>query len=200
MSTAELGIWVSAIGTLAMMSLLVKENFYYRFFEHLFIGVSAGHAIVLGVNNVKNLAITPLFVKGQYVLIIPVLLGCALYTRYSKKVAWVSRVPLAILLGTGAGLGIKGSVQAQFLDQISATFLPANSINNLLFALGVLSTIWYFFFTYKQPRGTTWISTVGRWTMMVTFGASFGNAAMGRLSLLIGRFQFLWRDWLHVIR
>ncbi len=40
MSTVQLGIWVSAIGTLAMMSLLVKENSYYRFFEHLFIGVS----------------------------------------------------------------------------------------------------------------------------------------------------------------
>ena len=183
-----------------MMSLLVKENSYYRFFEHLFIGVSAGHAIVLGFNNIKNLAMAPLFQKGQYALIIPLLLGCALYTRYSKNIAWVSRIPIAVLMGTGAGLGIKGSVQSQFLDQIAATFLPMISVDNFLFAVGALSTVWYFFFTYKQPRGTAWISTVGRWTMMVTFGASFGNAAMGRLSLLIGRFQFLWKDWLHVIK
>ena len=75
-----------------------------------------------------------------------------------------------------------------------------NSLGNALFALGVISTVWYFFFVYKQPKAVSWLPAVGRWTMMVTFGASFGNAAMGRLSLLIGRFQFLLRDWLSMIK
>ena len=56
--SAKLGIWLAVFGTLAMMSLLIKENSYYRFFEHLFIGMSAGHATVLGINSVKSLAIT----------------------------------------------------------------------------------------------------------------------------------------------
>jgi len=197
--SATAGIWLAALGTLAMMSLLIKENSYYRLFEHLFIGMSAGHALVLGINNVKTTAITPLFQGGKTLLIVPVLLGCALYTRYWKNVAWMSRIPIALLTGVGAGLGIKGAVQAQFLDQIKATFLPLNTVSNVLFGLGVVSTIWYFFFVYKQPKAVSWLPVVGRWTMMVTFGASFGNAAMGRLSLLIGRFQFLLRDWLKLI-
>jgi hypothetical protein len=197
---ATTGIWVAALGTLAMMSLLVKENSYYRFFEHLFIGMSAGHATVLGINSVKALAVQPLFQNGKVLLAVPVLLGCALYARYWKTGAWVSRIPIALLTGVGAGLGIKGAIQAQFLDQIKATFLSMNTLSNVLFALGVVSTIWYFFFVYKQPKSVSWLPVVGRWTMMVTFGASFGNAAMGRLSLLIGRFQFLLRDWLKLIR
>ena len=198
--SAKLGIWLAVFGTLAMMSLLIKENSYYRFFEHLFIGMSAGHATVLGINNVKSLAIKPLLESGRIILIVPVLLGCALYARYWKKISWVSKIPLALLTGVGAGLGIKGAVQAQFLDQIKATFLSMNTVGNVLFALGVVSTIWYFFFVYKQRKAVSWLPTVGRWTMMVTFGASFGNAAMGRLSLLIGRFQFLLRDWLTIIK
>ncbi len=200
MNVARFEIWISAIATLAMISLLFKENPYYRFFEHLFMGVGTGHAIVIGLTNLRNLAIIPLFQLAQYVLLIPLLLGIALYARYFKKIAWVSTIPIAILMGIGAGLGIKGAVESQFLDQITATFLPMNSINNVLFAVGTLSTIWYFFFTYKQPKAIRWIPSVGRWTMMITLGASFGNAAMGRLSLLIGRFQFLLGDWLQIIK
>ncbi len=200
MDVLRLGIWVSAVCTLAMFSLLYKENLFYRFFEHLLIGITAGHAIVLGFNNIKSLGLIPLIQQNQFKLVIPLLLGCALYTRYSKKLAWISSVPLAVLIGTGAGLGIKGAVESQFLEQISATFLPLNSIDNFLFAIGTLTTIWYFVFTYKQHKGTKWLSMVGRWTMMITFGASFGNAAMGRLSTLIGRLQFLWGDWLQIIK
>jgi hypothetical protein len=36
--------------------------------------------------------------------------------------------------------------------------------------------------------------------MMVAFGALFGNVVMSRISLLIGRVQFLLGDWLHIIR
>jgi hypothetical protein len=34
---------------------------------------------------------------------------------------------------------------------------------------------------------------------MIAFGATFGFTVMGRISLLIGRVQFLLTDWLQVI-
>jgi len=34
---------------------------------------------------------------------------------------------------------------------------------------------------------------------MLAFGASFGNAGMGFLSMLIGRLMFLMRTWLGII-
>ena len=35
--------------------------------------------------------------------------------------------------------------------------------------------------------------------LMVGFGASFGYTVMGRISLLVGRITFLFRDWLGLI-
>ena len=40
------------------------------------------------------------------------------------------------------------------------------------------------------------VSRVGIWFLMIAFGASFGYTVMGRLSLLIGRVQFLLFEWL----
>jgi hypothetical protein len=34
---------------------------------------------------------------------------------------------------------------------------------------------------------------------MVTFGAGFGYTVMARISLLVGRFQFLFDDWLGIL-
>ena len=40
------------------------------------------------------------------------------------------------------------------------------------------------------------VSRVGIWFLMVSFGASFGYTVMGRISLLIGRIEFLMQKWL----
>jgi hypothetical protein len=36
--------------------------------------------------------------------------------------------------------------------------------------------------------------------LMISFGASFGYTVMARISLLIGRLEFLLKDWLHIIK
>ena len=54
----------------------------------------------------------------------------------------------------------------------------------------------YFFFSVEH-RGTVGaVSRAGILFLMVGFGASFGYTVMGRITLLIGRFQFLFHDWL----
>ena len=42
-------------------------------------------------------------------------------------------------------------------------------------------------------------SRFGIWVLMVTFGAGFGYTVMARISLLVGRFRFLFGDWIHLI-
>ena len=36
------------------------------------------------------------------------------------------------------------------------------------------------------------------WVLMISFGAGYGYTVMSRVSLLIGRFQYLIQDWLHL--
>ena len=49
---AELiGIWVAALLTLCIFSFLYRDNPFYRFAEHLFVGVSVGYGIVLTIHQ-----------------------------------------------------------------------------------------------------------------------------------------------------
>ena len=58
----------------------------------------------------------------------------------------------------------------------------------------------YFFFSLEHKGVIGGISKIGVWFLMIAFGASFGFTVMARMSLLIGRIQFLIRDWLGIIQ
>ena len=83
MSTS-VSVWLAALVTIGLISFVFKENFYYRIVESLYVGVSAGHAIVLGWGNIRNLAIRPLG-EGNVAVIIPIILGLMLFTRYFEN-------------------------------------------------------------------------------------------------------------------
>jgi len=196
-----LGIWLEAIATLAMLSYIYAENKFFRVFEHIFVGMAAAHAVVMGYVNVVGMAVKPC-ISGKWWLIIPLLMGLLLYGRFFKGWGWLSRIPLGFTMGVGAGLSIRGAIGANFIEQISATMLPLNSVNNVLFVLGVISTIMYFAYL----RGSQDIPVVriggqlGRSVMMVAFGASFGYTVMARMSLLIDRLQFLFGSWIPLMK
>jgi len=57
----------------------------------------------------------------------------------------------------------------------------------------------YFFFSAEHKGALGGTAKLGIWFLMVAFGASFGYTVMARISLLIGRMQFLLGDWLRLI-
>jgi hypothetical protein len=75
--------------------------------------------------------------------------------------------------------------------QAQATF------NQWVFVIFLMTTLSYFFFTVshqnKLVKGSAYL---GRYAIMVGLGAAFGNAVIGRISLFLGRLQFLLMDWL----
>jgi len=196
--TSDIGIWVAAICTLAMFSFLWRENQVFRSFQHVYVGIAAGYGIVQQWKAINNMALTPLG-KGTYSWIVPVVLGVLLFTRFFKPVAWLSRWSLAMLIGLGAALSIK-ILETEFIRQAQASFLALNKLDNILLALGTAASLCYFFFTIKPSTALGTASRVGRYVLMVAFGAGFGNGVMGRVSLLISRMQFLFGEWIHLIK
>ena len=68
-------------------------------------------------------------------------------------------------------------------------------------------TVAYFLFLeFKSSFGRTFqkitgvSGEIGKWVMMVAFGASFGATVMGRLTLLLGRLRFLFGTWLPIVK
>ena len=73
------------------------------------------------------------------------------------------------------------------------------NLDFLLIFIGVVTTLIYFYFSVPHTGTIGHLARVGIWFIMISFGASFGYTVMARISLLIGRVQFLLIDWLHII-
>lgn len=210
--TETIGIWVAALFTIGIYSFLYRENPLYRFAEHLVIGISLGYFMVISYMRVlEPRLIDPLAAgeSGAWILLIPAILGILYITRFFPKVAWLSRYPMAFLMGAGMGVGFPLSMKASVLRQLEASLIPLYEtgmsweivLGNVVMVLGTLAALIYFFFS-KPHKGLFFGtgSRIGIWVIMVGFGATFGFTVMGRISLLIGRIQFLLGDWLHIIK
>jgi len=205
MTTAQaIGSIVGGVLTLMMYSFLYRDNFFYKFGEHLYVGVSVGYLVNIEEWNVlRPLFVVPFFYQQNYLLIIPAILGIMMLTRFIRQVAWLSRTPLAFYIGFGCGLAIPAVLTANILRQLNSTMTrlwvtPAESplwlwetFSLLLVFVGVLSVLFYFYFSIEHKGIVGKMGTVGIWFIMVSFGAAFGYTVMARVSLLIGRVQFL---------
>ena len=200
-------IWVAAFFTLCTFSFLYKDNPFYKLVEHIYVGVSAGYGMALAWHNVIIPNVwrrMPWFDNGSVWTFIPLILGILLITRLIPNIAWVSRWPLAVIIGSYAGLQIIGLAQGDLVEQVRATFLPlyANdfwtTLGNWILVFGTITTLIFFFFSKEHKGAIGYAARTGIWVLMVSFGASFGYTIMARVSLLIGRIQFLLHDWLHL--
>jgi len=195
------GTLIAAALTVMVYSFLYKENKAYRLAEHVFIGVAIAHGVVNASKYVWDKALTPIITKGDAFWLLPVLIGLLFCFFLSKKYFWIYRIPVSMVVGMGTGLAISGLMRSQFTDQIvqtiaipdpkAAWYSESHPVNTVLIAIGVVGTLFFFIFTMEQKGPLLYASHIGRWTMMVAFGAAFGFTVMARISLLIGRLQFL---------
>jgi hypothetical protein len=223
----SVGLWIAAFFTLAVFSFLWGDNPFYKVAEAVLVGVSAGYWMVVGFWDVivPNLLgkISPPMVQAWAMpgltgpdaarnlwYLVPLALGIMLLWRLSPRGAWISRWPLAFIIGTTAGLRLIAFMHGDFLAQIRNTILPmvvltpggfdpAESFRNLLIVVGVLCSLVYFFFSFEHTGVVGRVAKVGIWVLMITFGAGFGYTVLGRIALLAIRIEFLLDDWLWLI-
>lgn len=196
-------LWLMAFVTLALFSFLYRDNPVYRLVEHVFAGLSAGYYIGLIWKSVVLQQLWDPMMGGNWWLFIPGLLGCLMFARLAPKISWISRISLAFVMGNTAGVFLISQLHGLVLPQMRATMLPSlwgdGTVNLLLTTIvvvGVISTLIYFYFSKEHTGALGVTAKVGIWFIMISFGAHFGYTVMGRISLLIGRVQFLVEDWI----
>ena len=221
--SADFGVWIAAALTLFVFSFLYKDNPLYKFAEHLFVGVSGGYYIILNFWTViypnlilplgkafrgtgVNAANSGMFAAevGDYrgFLIFTGILGLLLFTRLMGKISWLSRWPLAVIIGVYAGIKTTGFAQGDFVAQVQASLQPilmptiGGTISAIVFTVGLITSLLFFFFSREHKGALGVASKLGIYFLMVGFGAGYGYTVMSRISLLIGRFQFLLENWL----
>lgn len=191
--------FVAALLTLSIFSFLYKDNPFYKFAEALLVGVSMGYAIPLIFENVfLPYVYSPIFLSHKFIIIIPAILGSLYFFRFTKM-SWLARYPIVFGMGI-VGMSVPMSLHSSVLVQMRSAMLPIDSINTALIFIGTVTILLYFFFS-KAHRGVYGkVTNIGIWFMMIGFGASFGYTVMARVSLLIGRIQFLLGDWLGLVK
>lgn len=208
--SGDIGVWVAAFLTLMIYSFLYKDNPMYKFAEHLLVGISAGYGFtIMYWNYFKPNVFDKLGTTDNTLVIVltivSICFGIMMLARFTKKFAWLSRYPMALLMGISAGVAIPPTMQASIIKQMEASMIEMEFSNAAFYfwklpvVLGMLATLIYFFFSkpHKGILGGT--ARIGIVFLMVGFGASFGYTVMARISLLIGRCIFLMDDWLGVI-
>lgn len=216
-ATPHLLLWLGAICTLGLYSILYKENKIYRLFEHIYLGLATGYLVAINWNEaILPKWWKPIWDQGQWWYIFVLIVALFYYFIYSRKLNWLSRLVIGFFLGVTAGRGFQEFVNDVW-PQIPKTFKPVlphgavaasgghpaipalnvpDALNNLIFMLITLCVMSYFFFSFEQKtklqRGS---AQAGRWLMMFAFGAIFGSTVMARLALLIDRMDYLINDF-----
>lgn len=239
-----LKVTIGVICTIGLYTVLYRESKFYRFFEHLFLGLAVGFAIValwtetlkeswwdkmVGAGPDKDAVLgTPGY--WAYVMLIPI--GLMGYFVFSKKYNWMSRIPIGIILGLWAGMQpsawwkrygaqMQSTLRPVFpttgtvfhpstaaldpanatdkiaIDRIDSQVYWSQAITNVIFVFTVVAVLSYFLFSFDfKSRFMKFMTTSGRWLLMIGFGAIFGSTVMMRFTLLIDRMYFVWIEWL----
>jgi hypothetical protein len=208
MSPGELiGVWLAALLTFMIFSFLYKDNPVFKLGEHIFLGVSIGYGwCIYYWNDIFPQAVKPLFYPDaqthqNFWVLIPIMLGLFIIVRIVPNLGWLSRISFALLGGGYAGIAVPTIISGVFLPQLASTMGPlgpgvSGAITQAVLLIGVFATVVFFFFSLEHRGLVGKISRLGILFLMISFGASFGYTVMARVSLLIGRFQFLINDWI----
>lgn len=200
--------WIIAFFTLALFSFLYKDNPFYKLAENIFAGLTAGYQVGLIWDTVIVQKLwDPMVSDDKWWMFVPGILGLLMFSRFFSKYSWISRVPLAVVMGVTSGVFLTTQLHGLVLPQMQSTMLAVwdnqelvTSLLAVVTIIGVIATLIYFYFSHEHVGALGVTAKVGIWFIMISFGAHFGYTVMGRVSLLIGRVQFLIEDWLGTFR
>ena len=128
--------------------------------------------------------------------VVPLILGIFMILRLVPSLSWLARFSIAYIVGMISGLKLYSFLNSNILMQVKDLGINTEAsswiiFNQLLIIIGVVSGLIYFFFSMEHKGFIGKVSKIGIFYLMIKFGASFGFAVMGRISLLIGRFEEL---------
>jgi hypothetical protein len=113
-----LGFWLGIFLTFCILSFLYKDNPFYKFAEHLYVGVSIGYLMIQQYFDVIDTYLVQKLGAGKWLAIVPLALCVMMFMKaFSRRFAWVSRFPLAFVVALYAGFAIK-TIQADLGAQV----------------------------------------------------------------------------------
>lgn len=185
---------VIAASTIVAYSVLFGDHILSKSIENLYMGIMSGFIFASQLNYIQD----NLFVsiqKGQYVYVLAAILAAMIFCRLKSEWTWITRYPIAIVVGTGLGLSMRSVIISDFWKQIMATMIPLNSVNNILLVVGTITVVLYFVFTTGLYKGSSksieqasgYLRKTGMLFLVIMVGATYAKVTGSRYELVVGR-------------
>jgi hypothetical protein len=203
---------VSFLLTLLILSFIFGDNPLFRIAAYLFVGVSAGYAVVLLVYQVLWPQLIMPIVNGNWLTAVPLALGLLLVFRLVPSLSRLGNFSMAYLVGAAAAVAIGGAVLGTLIGQTRGAInafdlkaLPAGTtpaahiIDAVVMLIGTVTTLVYFQFTARtrpnlppeRPVVVESMARIGQIFIAITLGALFAGVLAASLTALIERLGFL---------
>jgi hypothetical protein len=164
--------------TLMVFSYLVGDNPLYRLAVHLFVGATAGYAVLVAyytviapqmftpiADSVKQGSTALLSLPTLLPALFGLMLSVFLLLKISPATTRLGSVATAFLVGVGSAVAVGGAVTGTLFPQTGATFLsllPFNQfgvfqaerlIDSLIIIVGTLATLGFFYYGARARPG-----------------------------------------------
>jgi hypothetical protein len=179
--------------------------------------VTVGYAVVVVFHTILAAKLVEPLIEalGQgdwgrlLLLLMSLVLGLLLLSKPFKSLSWLGDLSVAVLLGVGAALAIGGALLGTLVPQVNATADVARYVtrygprlglfSGIVVLVGTIGVLLHFHFGASQGGRVAALRDgivriwggLGRWFILVAFAAILATTFMSRLSLLVGRIQFL---------
>jgi hypothetical protein len=202
-----IGAFLGFTFTLFIFSYAWGDNPFFKIATHIFVGVAAGYATIITINNIiiPHL-ISPLLSgnRSEMILAAIYLIPCVMIlTKASPVLSKIGNPAMAILVGIGAATAVGGAVTGTVFPQVTASiniYDNPNLVNAGIILIGTLSTLIYFHFGVEKESGKVLptgqvikgIGWVGQAFIAITFSTLFAGVYFAALTALIERFSYIW--------
>ncbi len=199
---------VAGLLTLMVFSYLLGANPLWRIAQSLLAGVSVGYVTLLLLTQVVVPHVARIVVPNagtppadRWLAAVPVALGLLLLMRLAFPGAWPASFSLNLVVVVGSALALGGALAGTLVPQSLDTMRllnlndPLALAGDLVLLGGVVCGLAYFAFGARaggeRPQPVRALSSVGRWVLVVTFGALLGTLTTTFYAALIERLKFL---------
>jgi hypothetical protein len=213
------GAVLAALLTLFILSYLIGDNPFYRVAASLFVGLTAGYAVVVALSNVIwPQMILPLWNAPQnfdlnrtVLAVIAFLLSIILVFKLFASTTRPASCVTALMVGVGVAVAIGGTLAGTLIPQIQAAFIPLwptkdasnvleTVVEGLCMVVGTVATLWFFYYGGRVRPGlpterSGWVKAlapIGEVFLGTTFGVMYAGAIVASLAVFA-------QSWLNVL-
>ncbi len=209
----DIGAVLAALLTLFILSYLIGDNPFYRLAASLFVGLTAGYAVVVALSNVIwPQMVTPLLnvwnapqtldLSRTLLAVIAFVLSIILVFKLFASTTRPASCVTALMVGVGVAVAVGGTLAGTLIPQVQAAFVslgPTKGTPNLLesvveglfMVVGTVATLWFFYYGGRARPGLPterpgWVKAVapaGEVFLGTTFGVMYAGAIVASLAV-----------------